>query len=771
MFLLWGLLQEKITSTTYRTGGGIYDVLSVGERFDHGLLLNFVQALMSCTIASLYQLYRRRNLPPARSVTESLGLQALTPAGCQSALVARGKSTEAHPKGISRYVSPLFTRYLLISALQSTASFLSIVAMRHLSYPAITLTKSSKLVPVLIMNILLYRRKFARYKYGVVFLVTLGVWMFMALGKKAAKQDAVGNSTLGLSLLIIHLILDGATNSTQDEVFATYGPQYVTGTQMMLVMNALSATYMLGALLVPDNLGEFVISHSRRWLAELVHPHWIANVLIGGVAHVHLNTVPQLVTGLEFLARHPDAARDVLCYGLVGAAGQVAIFETLERFGSLTLVSITHELRAIQWIGVVLVFAGLFIEMREKQKQGAAAKAKAHKINEGRRASQSDATISYVRRLAQATEARRDDRRSNALRKAREELGARYAVEGIVGEGGYGMVFSAVHKATGYRVAIKRISPFEHPLLTIRTLRELRLLRFFRENTACENIVRLLDAVVPGTCDNFRDVYLVQEMMDSDLHRVLRSQPLSYDHAQYFTYQILRGLKVIHAANVLHRDIKPSNLLVNANCDLKICDFGLARSLGTVRPETAEGLLTEYVATRWYRAPEIMLSSRKYSKAVDIWSVGCTLYEMLTGEPLFPGRDYHHQLCLILDVLGTPRPETLRPICSNRALEYIYRLPFRSEKPWRSLLPDVPADAIDFLARTVVLDPASRMTVEECLEHPFVAPYHDPDDEPCAPVLDPSLFAFDLEQAGEHHLERRQALWMDLQALFERPRK
>ena len=396
--------------------------------------------------------------------------------------------------------------------------------------------------------------------------------------------------------------------------------------------------------------------------------------------------------------------------------------------------------------------------------------AHAAKIADARCVSQSDATVSYVRRLAQATEARREDRRTLSLRKAREDMGPRYVVDGILGEGGYGMVFSAIHRSTGYRVAIKRISPFEHPLLTIRTLRELRLLRFFRENTACENVVRLLDAVVPGSCTSFRDVYLVQEMMDSDLHRVLRSQPLSYDHAQYFTYQILRGLKVIHAANVLHRDIKPSNLLVNANCDLKICDFGLARSLETVRPETAEGLLTEYVATRWYRAPEIMLSSRKYTKAVDIWSVGCTLYEMITGEPLFPGRDYHHQLCLILDVLGTPRPETLRPFCSSRALEYVYRLPFRTERPWKAILPDVPPEAIDFLSRTVVLDPSKRMTVEECLVHPFVAPYHDPEDEPSAPKLHPSVFSFDLEHAEENHVGRRQALWSDLQALFERPR-
>lgn len=280
------------------------------------------------------------------------------------------------------------------------------------------------------------------------------------------------------------------------------------------------------------------------------------------------------------------------------------------------------------------------------------------RAQEARNASQSDATLSYVRHLALATDARKDERRMLALRRAREDLDNEYYLDQVLGEGGYGMVFCGISAATGQRVAVKRIMPFEHPLLTIRTLRELRLLRFFRDETHCENIVKIIDAFVPGDPETFREVYMVQELMDTDLHRVLRSQPLSYDHAQYFTYQLLRGLKPIHDANVIHRDIKPSNLLVNINCDLKICDFGLSRCLTPDHHcRSPNPNLTEYVATRWYRAPEIMLSSRTYTKAIDIWAVGCTVYEMLTGEALFPGRDYHHQMSLILDVLGTPKPE------------------------------------------------------------------------------------------------------------------
>ena len=115
---------------------------------------------------------------------------------------------------------------------------------------------------------------------------------------------------------------------------------------------------------------------------------------------------------------------------------------------------------------------------------------------------------------------------------------------------------------------------------------------------------------------------------------------------QYFLYQILRGLKYIHSANVLHRDLKPSNLLLNANCDLKICDFGLAR----VTSET--DFMTEYVVTRWYRAPELLLNSSDYTAAIDVWSVGCIFMELMDRKPLFPGRDHVHQLRLLLEVLS-----------------------------------------------------------------------------------------------------------------------
>lgn len=130
----------------------------------------------------------------------------------------------------------------------------------------------------------------------------------------------------------------------------------------------------------------------------------------------------------------------------------------------------------------------------------------------------------------------------------------------------------------------------------------------------------------------------------ADLHQIIRSgQTLTNAHVQYFLYQLLRGCKYIHSANVIHRDLKPGNLLVNADCELKICDLGLSRAFerSTIPGEGEESVshLTEYVATRWYRAPEIMLSFRRYGTGIDVWSIGCILGELLGGKPMFKGRE------------------------------------------------------------------------------------------------------------------------------------
>merc|ERR1711953_602421 len=161
-------------------------------------------------------------------------------------------------------------------------------------------------------------------------------------------------------------------------------------------------------------------------------------------------------------------------------------------------------------------------------------------------------------------------------------------------------------------------------------------------------------------------------MGGADLNNIVKTQRLSDDHVQFLVYQILRGMKYVHSAGIIHRDLKPSNIAVNEDCELKILDFGLARP--------TENEMTGYVATRWYRAPEIMLNWMHYNHTVDLWSVGCIMAEMLTGKTLFPGSDHIDQLTRILLLCGTPDSEFLHKITSDEARNYIRSLPKMEKK-------------------------------------------------------------------------------------------
>jgi mitogen-activated protein kinase 1/3 len=250
-----------------------------------------------------------------------------------------------------------------------------------------------------------------------------------------------------------------------------------------------------------------------------------------------------------------------------------------------------------------------------------------------------------------------------------------------------------------------------------------------------------------------KDVYIVQTLMETDLYKLLKTQHLSNDHICYFLYQILRGLKYIHSANVLHRDLKPSNLLLNTTCDLKICDFGLARIADPEQDHT--GILTEYVATRWYRAPEIMLNSKGYTKAIDVWSVGCILAEMISNRPLFPGKHYLDQLNHILNVIGSPNEADLTCIRNEKARSYLMGLPFKPVVPWQRLYPKADIKALDILDKMLTFNPYKRISIEEALAHPFLEQYYDPDDEPVAEK--PFTFETELDDLPKDKLKSKLA--------------
>uniref|UniRef100_A0A4W4GVR4 Mitogen-activated protein kinase n=1 Tax=Electrophorus electricus TaxID=8005 RepID=A0A4W4GVR4_ELEEL len=288
------------------------------------------------------------------------------------------------------------------------------------------------------------------------------------------------------------------------------------------------------------------------------------------------------------------------------------------------------------------------------------------------------------------------------------EVGEEYDIIETIGTGAYGVVSSARRRDNGQQVAIKKIpNAFEVVTNAKRTLRELKILKHFKH----DNIIAIKDILHASRNVN----YVVLDLMESDLHQIIHSrQPLTPEHTRYFLYQLLRGLKYIHSANVIHRDLKPSNLLVNENCELKIGDFGMARGLSAAHADESRSFMTEYVATRWYRAPELMLSLHHYSLAIDIWSVGCIFAEMLGRKQLFPGKHYVHQL----------------------------------------LYPHAEPAALDLLGAMLRFDPRERISVCEALEHPYLAKYHDSDDEPvCVPAFD---FEFDRQPMEKEKKEGKQ---------------
>jgi mitogen-activated protein kinase 1/3 len=297
-----------------------------------------------------------------------------------------------------------------------------------------------------------------------------------------------------------------------------------------------------------------------------------------------------------------------------------------------------------------------------------------------------------------------------------------------IGHGAYGVVVSALNKKLNTKVAIKKVpKAFEDLIDAKRILREIRLLSFFDH----ENIIALVDLQRPPARTGFEDIYIITDLMETDLHRVIYSrQDLSDEHIQYFIYQMMRGLLFMHSADVIHRDLKPSNLLLNKNCDLKICDLGLARGFDNSKDEN----LTEYVVTRWYRAPEVILNASHYTKALDIWGTGCVFAEVLGRSPLFPGEDYLDQVQRIIAVLGMPSQEDMSFIGNESAKRYIKSLPKRQRVPWSTLYPKANPVALDLLNKMLVFNPNKRYTVEECLAHPYFEGLHNPDEEPVSSV-------------------------------------
>ncbi|EKF27759.1 protein kinase, putative,mitogen-activated protein kinase, putative [Trypanosoma cruzi marinkellei] len=305
----------------------------------------------------------------------------------------------------------------------------------------------------------------------------------------------------------------------------------------------------------------------------------------------------------------------------------------------------------------------------------------------------------------------------------------KYEIQAQLGQGAYGIVWRASDRRTHQVVALKKIyDAFQNATDAQRTFREI----MFLQALSHPNIIKLLHV---HRATNDKDIYLVFEYMETDLHVVIRANILEDIHKQFIIYQLLKTLKYLHSAELLHRDMKPSNLLVNSDCSMKVADFGLARSILSLEKEqVARPALTDYIMTRWYRPPEILLGSTRYTKGVDMWAVGCILAELLLGRPIFPGRTTIKQLELIINVLGEPTPEDIASTNSQFAEAMMKDIRRTNTATFAELLPKASSDALDLVQKLMRFNPNERLTAEQALEHPYVAAFHKVQDEPSAPA-------------------------------------
>jgi len=365
-----------------------------------------------------------------------------------------------------------------------------------------------------------------------------------------------------------------------------------------------------------------------------------------------------------------------------------------------------------------------------------------------------------------------------------------------LGHGSYGHV--AEVEATrrhptlkeGTRCAIKKIpNVFDNEIDAKRLLRELRILRCLQGH---ETIVQVYDVFIEGNnIATFDTLLIVFEFVDTDLSKLFASdQFFGILHVQYIFYQLCLGLKFMHSANLCHRDIKPSNILVNEDCTIKLCDFGLARCLTdndqTPKPKCTNLLrqmhevkknhlkkslfkrsLTRHVVTRWYRAPEVILlhQERNLMPQVDVWACGCILSELLqmlsycvenplnrkpffTGKSCFPlsctdpfaYNDREDQLNVIFDVLGTPSHADINKLRNDKAQRYLKSLTPKPRQSFKEMFPGCTDDAINLLNSLLTFDPSARITLDQVFDHPFLERVRDRDAEQ---VMQPEHFEFE----------------------------
>eukprot|EP00928_Gymnodinium_smaydae_P025845 TRINITY_DN20475_c0_g1_i1.p1 TRINITY_DN20475_c0_g1~~TRINITY_DN20475_c0_g1_i1.p1 ORF type:complete len:400 (+),score=73.55 TRINITY_DN20475_c0_g1_i1:82-1200(+) len=328
------------------------------------------------------------------------------------------------------------------------------------------------------------------------------------------------------------------------------------------------------------------------------------------------------------------------------------------------------------------------------------------------------------------------DSASAKLDEVDPAVAKQYRILQKLGRGAYGVVWKCKDIESGRIIALKKIfDAFQNATDAQRTYREVILLQQLVDN---EHIVRLQKL---HGAKNERDIYLVFDYMESDLHVVIRFGSLQEIHKQCITYQLLKCLKFVHSAGVVHRDLKPSNILINGQCHVKVADFGLARLVADVQqPKAADtpssaameargGVMTDYVATRWYRAPEILLGSCCYTREVDMWSLGCILGELISGKPTFPGQSTMNQLDRILELTDKPSLEDIQAMESPYAATMLEALPLTPPRPLHDIFPMAGLEALHLLDHLLSFNPRKRWPAAQAITHPYVTVFRNPAEE------------------------------------------
>ncbi|XP_011206273.2 extracellular signal-regulated kinase 7 [Bactrocera dorsalis] len=326
-----------------------------------------------------------------------------------------------------------------------------------------------------------------------------------------------------------------------------------------------------------------------------------------------------------------------------------------------------------------------------------------------------------------------------------ENISKMFDIKKRLGKGAYGIVWKALDKRTNETVAVKKIfDAFRDETDAQRTFREIVFLKAFRNHP---NVIRLLTVY---RASNNLDIYLIFEYMESDLHNIIKKGTILKDiHKRYVMYQLINAIKYIHSGNVIHRDLKPSNVLIDSKCRCKLADFGLARSVSN-RPmresndmttdHVNEPILTDYVATRWYRAPEILVASKRYTKGIDMWSLGCILGEMIRGKPLFQGSSTVNQIERIVTALPEITDHDVKAVGAGFGSVLLSKQISRERKTsLNEMMSDAPEDALNMVKSLLVLDPLARLTAKQALGHPYVEKFRNsiPEIELSVDILPP----------------------------------